>query len=392
MAPTRSTIVNSIVAGNTAEGGSNNVNQGSATFSANFSLLGTGVTPSTGSGNLFGNNPALGYLANNGGPTQTHALLPGSPAIDAGSNALAVDENGIPLSTDQRGAGFDRIQDDGSGVSRVNIGAFEGVFLLGDVNQDGMVDFDDISPFISLLSSDNLLNHADTNRDGEVDFNDISSFISLLATGGRSARFSSSLAAPVITEASAATSTANAVVPFVSSAFSAASEPEPESFAVVAATAKVRLSTRTFDNKRVDADTAKVEPNIISDGLSPQVSQDSVSHDGQQPAGDPADVRFTPVDTSVGPTAVTPSKYRFLGARASRFRSFGNTEVLVPRSTLTWDARKFDLPNESRILYRSANVSTEQSISTAAELFDAHPESLEGVFGFELEETLIELA
>ena len=28
---------------------------------------------------------------NNGGPTQTIALLPGSPAIDAGSNALAVD-------------------------------------------------------------------------------------------------------------------------------------------------------------------------------------------------------------------------------------------------------------------------------------------------------------
>src|SRR5208337_1134584 len=38
-------------------------------------------------------------LQNNGGPTQTIALVTGSPAIDAGSNALAVNPT-----TDQRGA------------------------------------------------------------------------------------------------------------------------------------------------------------------------------------------------------------------------------------------------------------------------------------------------
>src|SRR5262249_19080377 len=43
-------------------------------------------------------NPMLGPLADNGGPTQTMALLPGSPAIDAGANSAA----GLP-STDQRG-------------------------------------------------------------------------------------------------------------------------------------------------------------------------------------------------------------------------------------------------------------------------------------------------
>ncbi len=32
--------------------------------------------------------PAAGPLGNYGGPTQTMALLPGSPAIDAGNNAL----------------------------------------------------------------------------------------------------------------------------------------------------------------------------------------------------------------------------------------------------------------------------------------------------------------
>jgi hypothetical protein len=63
-------------------------------------------------------DPLLGPLANNGGPTQTLALLAGIPAIDAGSNALATDNNGVALPTDQRG--FNRV------VNRtVDIGAFE---------------------------------------------------------------------------------------------------------------------------------------------------------------------------------------------------------------------------------------------------------------------------
>jgi hypothetical protein len=39
------------------------------------------------SGDLPGVDPDLGPLTNNGGQTRTHALLPGSPAIDAGNNA-----------------------------------------------------------------------------------------------------------------------------------------------------------------------------------------------------------------------------------------------------------------------------------------------------------------
>jgi predicted outer membrane repeat protein len=49
-------------------------------------------------------DPKLGPLQNNGGPTLTFALLPGSPAIDAGDNLLAVDpSSGQRLTTDQRG-------------------------------------------------------------------------------------------------------------------------------------------------------------------------------------------------------------------------------------------------------------------------------------------------
>ena len=48
-------------------------------------------------GNLLGVDPRLGPLQNNGGPTWTHALLAGSPAIDAGSGAgaPAVDQRGM---------------------------------------------------------------------------------------------------------------------------------------------------------------------------------------------------------------------------------------------------------------------------------------------------------
>ena len=56
----------------------------------------------SGSAPIIG-NPNIGPLKNNGGPTQTHALLAGSPAIDAGNTGGCRDEFGVLLTTDQRG-------------------------------------------------------------------------------------------------------------------------------------------------------------------------------------------------------------------------------------------------------------------------------------------------
>jgi hypothetical protein len=113
-----STLGNTIVAGNTAS------NSGHDAYGT-FTSLGHNLIGETdGSGGWVGSdltgsiasplNPLLGSLANNGGPTRTMALLPGSPAIDAGNNSL------IPsgVTTDQRG--FDRIVN-----GTVDIGAFE---------------------------------------------------------------------------------------------------------------------------------------------------------------------------------------------------------------------------------------------------------------------------
>jgi hypothetical protein len=68
-----------------------------------------------------GVNPLLApALANNGGPTQTIALLSGSPAIDAIALADCTDQQGSPLTTDQRG--FPRPD---FGEIACDIGAFE---------------------------------------------------------------------------------------------------------------------------------------------------------------------------------------------------------------------------------------------------------------------------
>ena len=48
--------------------------------------------------------PGLGPLQDNGGPTATHALLPGSDAIDGGAPGGCLDALGSPIATDQRGA------------------------------------------------------------------------------------------------------------------------------------------------------------------------------------------------------------------------------------------------------------------------------------------------
>lgn len=69
-------------------------------------------------GNIVGSDPRLGSLADNGGPTWTIALLADSPAIDSGSNPLA-------LVSDQRGSGFPRTAGTGT-----DIGAVEYVDIL----------------------------------------------------------------------------------------------------------------------------------------------------------------------------------------------------------------------------------------------------------------------
>ena len=62
----------------------------------------------------------------------------------------------------------------------VNLGSIEPI-LVGDVSLDGVVNFLDISPFISVLSNGGFQAEADIDGNGSVNFQDISPFIALLS-------------------------------------------------------------------------------------------------------------------------------------------------------------------------------------------------------------------
>lgn len=125
--------VNDVNLRNTIIAGNNNVNApdiyGILDANSDYNLIGngTGLTNNSvgATGNQIGTsanpiNPQLAPLADNGGPTKTHALLTGSPAMDKG--------NSFGLTTDQRG--LLRPLDiasisNASGGDGADIGAFE---------------------------------------------------------------------------------------------------------------------------------------------------------------------------------------------------------------------------------------------------------------------------
>ena len=141
------TARNSIVAGNTGSG-----SDGGSTLTD----LGN---------NLLAGDPRLAPLANNGGPTFTHAPLAGSPALDAGDNAAAT---AAGLTFDQRV--FMRVADgpDANTTDTVDIGAVEALAslpLLADqvIAEDGSLSvlFDvgdsDLLTSVTASSSDTTL-------------------------------------------------------------------------------------------------------------------------------------------------------------------------------------------------------------------------------------------
>ncbi|HEV7475326.1 MAG TPA: choice-of-anchor Q domain-containing protein [Pyrinomonadaceae bacterium] len=124
------TLENTIIAGNTAANGLGDTtgaptagpNVDGAVMSNGHNLLGvaTEATGFTGTGDQTGANPMLAALADNGGPTQTMALSPGSPAIDAGVAAGATfDQRGLPRTVDDPGV------PNAAGSDGTDIGAYE---------------------------------------------------------------------------------------------------------------------------------------------------------------------------------------------------------------------------------------------------------------------------
>src|SRR5581483_8236299 len=108
-------IANTILRGGASGGNIYNVGTGRI-ISLGYNLSsddGSGYL--TGPGDQINTDPMLAPLQDNGGPTFTHQLLNGSPAINAGDPEFTP-----PPQYDQRGAGFDRLVND-----RLDVGSFE---------------------------------------------------------------------------------------------------------------------------------------------------------------------------------------------------------------------------------------------------------------------------
>ncbi|WP_223192667.1 X2-like carbohydrate binding domain-containing protein [Paenibacillus sedimenti] len=116
---------NNIVAGNIGSGGAaGDISGNPLNASSTSNLIGTGgaggLTNGVNDNQIGVTNLLLGPLANNGGTTKTQALLPGSPALDAGKNesapASGLDQRGFARKAHAAGAGSAQI---------IDIGAFE---------------------------------------------------------------------------------------------------------------------------------------------------------------------------------------------------------------------------------------------------------------------------
>ena len=160
------TLNTTIIAGNTAVSGGPDCSGIPASQGHNLIGDSSGCSFTAATGDLLNVDPLLGPLQDNGGPTFTHALLPGSPAIDAGDDATCLDTDQRGISRPQRAA--------------CDIGAYE--FVEGDANGDGVVDAADLRFVATALGASGP--GADLNGDGLVDSYDLALVGINLGRGG----------------------------------------------------------------------------------------------------------------------------------------------------------------------------------------------------------------
>lgn len=145
------TVRNTVIAGNTAQGdeppdcGFATAGQTVSLVSEGHNLIGNDSWCFM-SGDLTGNilnvDAKLAPIGDNDGPTATHRLLAGSPAIDAGNPNGCTDSDGAALTQDQRGLPR-AVDGNGDTTPRCDIGAFE---VQGGGEPGGTPTFERVQP------------------------------------------------------------------------------------------------------------------------------------------------------------------------------------------------------------------------------------------------------
>ena len=114
---------------------------------------------------------------------ETFALIDSVPlsgiiSIDFRGELIVAGENRLALIARASGSGFSgpRVL---TFISNIPVRGL----ILGDANQDGVVNFSDIPAFIAVLQTGAFLAEADVNQDGVVNFSDIPAFIEVLMGG-----------------------------------------------------------------------------------------------------------------------------------------------------------------------------------------------------------------
>lgn len=161
------TIRNSVIAGNISTFGGPDLNHrsgGTSNLTVEYSLIGdtteSTIDETTGTGNLINIDPLLGPLADNGGSSQTHALLPGSPALNSGDPTIPF----VAGETDQRSVGHARVA-----FNRIDVGAYEAqVTPSADFDTDGDQDGQDFLAWQRGFGNPNAV-RADGNSDDDTD-------------------------------------------------------------------------------------------------------------------------------------------------------------------------------------------------------------------------------
>jgi hypothetical protein len=85
-------------------------------------------------------DPMLGPLQDNGGRTWTHALLPGSPAIDHGNNVLGIDIDQRAFDDTVSSRGYERVVGPSADIGAFEFGAPDTIFFDGFDGQEARPD------------------------------------------------------------------------------------------------------------------------------------------------------------------------------------------------------------------------------------------------------------